>query len=250
MSHNSQLFCNFVTSLSKMKKLGLMTAVCMGISFSACDDGRLYEHHVAIPEEGRVVKLTGQLTGIDDWANGYNVVVAGFTDDSEYAVISKTVSANEEGKAEIVLSGINDEVQSVEFCVVNRLRKRILTFLKADLQTTDTIRMEVNQMNVGMYATIQEQLFNTTCISCHGASTFAAKGLYLTEEKSYGAMVNVPSAIRPDSMLVNPGDATTSVLYHALANDLDATLSRPHHEMISTQATNWPNIVRDWINKK
>ena len=60
--------------------------------------------------------------------------------------------------------------------------------------------------------------------------------------------MNVPSAIRSDSMLVNPGNATASVLYQVLANDLDATLSRPHHEMISTQEVNWLTLVRDWIN--
>ncbi len=231
-----------------MKKNGLIVAACWAMMFASCDDGRLYEKPVIIPEEGRVVKLTGRLTGIGDWANGYNVVVAGFTDDSDYAIISKSVTAGEDGETEVVLSGLGDEVQRVEFCVVNRLRKRILTFQKADLQPTDTIRLEVNSMDVGMYATMQKQLFNTTCTSCHGASTFAAKGLYLTEGKSYEALVNVPSAIRPDSMLVNPGNATASVLYQVLDNDLDATLSRPHHEMISTQEVNWLTLVRDWIN--
>ncbi len=232
-----------------IRKKGMIATVCLTIAMASCDDGRLYEKPVILPEEGRVVKLKGTLTGIEDWANGYNVVVAGFTDDSEYAIISKSIITNEAGEAEVVLSGITDEVKSVELCVVNRLRKRMLTFQKANLQPTDTIRLEVSHMDVGMYATIQKQLFNTTCTSCHGASTFAAQGLYLTEDKSYEALVNVPSAIRPDSLLVNPGHAATSVLYQVLANDLDATLSRPHHEMISTQEVNWLTLVRDWINE-
>ena len=109
-----------------MKKNGLIVAACWAMMFASCDDGRLYEKPVIIPEEGRVVKLTGRLTGIGDWANGYNVVVAGFTDDSDYAIISKSVTAGEYGETEVVLSGLGDEVQRVEFCVVNRLRKRIL----------------------------------------------------------------------------------------------------------------------------
>lgn len=218
---------------------------------ASCDDGRLYEDQITIPETGRVAKLTGQLTGISSWAEGYDVVVAGFAKDNNFAIITKDVQVSADGKVSTVLSGIPDEVSEVEFCVTNRLRKRILTFRQADLsasETSDTIRMEVEAMNVGMYAAIQEQLFNTTCTSCHGASTSAAKGLYLTEGKSYDALMNVPSAIRPDSMLVNPGNATASVLYQVIANDLDATLSRPHHEMISTQEVNWLTLVRDWIN--
>lgn len=229
----------------------MMMAACLMVAIASCDDGRLYEKPIILPEEGRVMKLTGNLSGVGEWANGYSVVVAGFTDDSEYAVISKSVTTSADGRTEVVLSGIKEDVQRVELCVINRLRKRILTLRSADLsasETSDTIRMEVEAMNVGMYAAIQEQLFNTTCTSCHGASTFAAKGLYLTEGKSYDALMNVPSAIRPDSMLVNPGHATTSVLYQVIANDLDATLSRPHHEMISTQEVNWLTLVRDWIN--
>lgn len=229
-------------------KKGIISALLLASIFSSCDDGRLYEELIVMPEEGRVAKLTGQLVGTDNWASGYQVVVAGFTSESEYATIIQTVAPRENGQAEVMLPGIGDEVESIEFCVVNRLRKRVVTFQKADVNTTDTIRLDIGTMNIGMYATIQDKLFNTTCVSCHGGSNFAAKGLYLTSERSHEALVNVPSAIRQDSLLVNPGNASASILYDVLATDLDETLSLPHSEMITTQATPWKNVVRDWIN--
>lgn len=228
------------------KKKRMMMAACLTVVIASCDDGRLYEKPVILPEEGRVVKLTGNLSGISEWANGYSVVVAGFTDESEYAVISKSVTASAAGKTEVVLSGIKEDVQRVELCVINRLRKRILTLRSADLSASDTIRLEVGTMNVGMYATIQEQLFNTTCTSCHGASTFAGASLYLTEEKSYDALVGEPSQLVNDKLLVEPGNADASILYQTIATRISATWRQDHSNMVMN--TTMRDIVKDWIN--
>lgn len=222
-------------------------AICLTMALASCDDGRLYEKPVVLPEEGRVVKLTGNLSGVGEWTGGYSIVVAGFADDSEYAVISKSVSTGADGRAEVVLSGIKDDVQRVELCVINRLRKRILTLCAADdSDAADTIRLEVGTMNVGMYAAIQEQLFNSTCTSCHGASTFAGGGLYLTEGKSYDALVGTPSQLADDKLLVEPGNADASVLYQAIATRVSATWRQDHSNMVMNTAMR--DVVKDWIN--
>lgn len=229
-----------------IKEKGMAMTIGMMMLLTSCDDGRLYENQVIHPEEGRVVKLTGNISGIDEWTNGYSVVVAGFTNESEYAIISKSVTTGNDGRTEVVLSGINDEVQRVELCVTNRLRKRILTFQAVGLDSPDTIRMEVGTINLGVYTSIQEQLFNTTCTSCHGASTFAGAGLYLTEEKSYDALVGKPSLLISDMLLVNPGDANTSVLYQAIATDISSTWRQDHSNMVMNTAMR--DVVKDWIN--
>lgn len=229
-----------------IKKKGMAMTICMMMLLTSCDDGRLYENQVIHPEEGRVVKLTGNILGIDEWTNGYSVVIAGFTNESEYAIISKSVTTDNNGQTEVVLSGINDEVERVELCVTNRLRKRILTFQAIGLHSPDTIRMEVGTINLGVYASIQEQLFNTTCTSCHGASTFAGAGLYLTEEKSYDALVGEPSQLINGMLLVNPGDAGTSVLYQTIATDISSTWRQDHSNMVMSTAMH--DIVGTWIN--
>lgn len=229
-----------------MKRQSIIGLLFLGMAGASCDDGRLYEDQITIPETGRVAKLTGQLTGISSWAEGYDVVVAGFAKDNNFAIITKDVQVSADGKVSTVLSGIPDEVSEVEFCVTNRLRKRILTFRQAELNTTDTIRLEVGTMDVGMYAAIQEQLLNTTCTSCHGASTFAGAGLYLTEGKSYDALVGKPSRLVEDMLLVCPGKADSSLLYRTIDSDISTTWRQDHSNMV--MSSTMKGIVRDWIN--
>ena len=44
----------------------------------SCDDGKIYEESVVIASEGRVLSMSGRITGIDSWPDGYSIVVAGF----------------------------------------------------------------------------------------------------------------------------------------------------------------------------
>ena len=66
------------------------------LGLSACDDGRIPEKVVSF-KEGRVVKLTGTLTGLENWPDEYNVAVAGFDGTDDYAVISKAISKDANG---------------------------------------------------------------------------------------------------------------------------------------------------------
>lgn len=229
-----------------MRKIGAWGLLLVNLLFFACDDGRIYEEVVATPEEGRVVKLTGRLTGAENWASGYNVVLAGFDDEKEYAIITKAIPATE--CKEVVLAGISDDVKRIELCVVNRLRKRILTYETFDCPiTADTIRLDVGVKDLGMYATLQSQLFNTTCANCHGASTQAAAGLFLTEGKSYDALVNQPSLKVTDKLLVKPGDADESVLYQTLATRISTEWNYDHtKEVLSDE---WIDVLEDWIDE-
>ena len=88
------------------------------IGLHACDEGRIYENAVVATGEGRTVKMTGRISGVDKWSGDYSVVVAGFDDESDYAIVSKVVPASESDNDEIQLtmSGITDEVTTVELC--------------------------------------------------------------------------------------------------------------------------------------
>ena len=52
------------------------------IGLHACDEGRIYENAVVATGEGRTVKMTGRISGVDKWSGDYSVVVAGFDDES------------------------------------------------------------------------------------------------------------------------------------------------------------------------
>ena len=101
--------------------MGLLALLAVTAS---CDDGRLYADRLIIPEEGRVVKLTATLEGLDTWSDGYSIVLAGFEDGSDYTVIAKSVQAADDGTVDITMSGVAEEVTTLEVCAINRIRKR------------------------------------------------------------------------------------------------------------------------------
>lgn len=216
---------------------------------AACDDGRIYEKTVVIPQEGLTLKMTGNISGMADWPEKYSVVVAGFSDNSDYAVISKVVPApaTDGGEVLVTMSGIGDEVTSLELCVVNRLRKRIVTYKIIDEMTavSDTVYMDAGTVDVGMYSAIQNQVFNENCVGCHGRSTSAAAGLFLTEGGSYAALVNEPSAIDEDRLLVSPGNAQESFLHFVLNRNGDT--NHDHADILSAK-TSLLTLIDDWIN--
>lgn len=216
---------------------------------SACDEGRIYEKTIVIPQEGLTVKLTGNFSGMKEWPEKYSVVVAGFNDDSEYAIISKVVPAPdvEGGRIEMTLSGIDEQVSTLELCIINRLRKRVVSYYSMDELNAvgDTIYMEVGTVNVGMYNTIQEKVFDENCVACHGRSTSAAGGLFLTEGVSYDALVNVPSHVNEDMLLVAPNDVQNSFLHVVLNRNGDT-----HHDHVDilSAKTSLVTLIDDWID--
>ncbi|MDY5238143.1 hypothetical protein [Bacteroides helcogenes] len=231
-----------------MKKLILILALLVTM-FASCDDGRIYEKTVVVPEEGFTLKLTGNISGISNWPDKYSVVIAGFGENSEYAIISKIIPAPsvDGGSVQVTLSGIGDDVTTLELCVLNRLRKRIVSYKTLNDLTADadTIYMDAGTVDVGMYSTIQNKVFNENCVGCHGRSNFAAKNLFLTDGKSYDALVNRASNVDTEKLLVSPGSAQESFLHFVLNRNGDT--QHDHADILSTK-TSLLTLIDDWID--
>ena len=163
--------------------------VPLWLSLAGCDDGRIHEETVIRQQEGATLKLTARVSGMKSWPEKYSVVVAGFGADSDYVILSKVLPQTAADGREITLylSGIGQEVATLELCVVNRLRKRIVSYcgMDATAAVADTLCLDAGAVDVEMYSTIQQRVFNENCVACHGRSTSAAAGLYLTEGRSY-----------------------------------------------------------------
>ena len=227
--------------------LGL-TLVCL----SSCDDGRIYPETV-VTSEGKTVQFEGVLNGLDGWTSSYRVSIAGFENaDDEYASVSKVISASDvtDGKVNIELSGIKENITLVRLCILDRLRKHIVTFSEVDVsQATEVVKMDSGTLDISMFNAIQQAFFNTTCANCHGASNRAAADLYLTEGKSYGALVDVDSKKVEGKKLVETNNAGNSVL-HMVLNELSVEgISMAHHDLVSekNEQTILP-LIDSWIN--
>lgn len=237
-----------------MRRIIVICAIITGIiTLQGCDEGRLYEDEIPISPEGRTVTLTAQLTGLATWPDpSMYVVLAGFNDDSEYALINKSVPVpqNEGDEVTVQLSGIKENVTRVELCVINRLRRHILAFYTIDeatLTASNEIEVNVGTLNVGMFNTVQERVFNATCVNCHGAATSAAAGLYLTAGRSYESMVNKPSTKLPEMNIVEPGDAANSALYQALSTDVSITDEWHYNHTAEVVDEGILALIRQWI---
>ena len=214
----------------------------------ACDEGRIYEEVSEAQQEGRVAKLTGDFSDVAQWADGYSVVLAGFEEDNEYAVVAKALPLTD-GPLEMSLGGISEKVTQGKLCAVNRLRKEVLEFQSVECAdvTTDTIRLEVGALSVGMLDGIQQQLLDKRCVACHGGSTSAAAGLHLTKERSFSALVDQPATTVPGAKRVEPGQAEGSVLYDILSTDMSAAWGIDHSGMLSATPV-MLTLIKDWIN--
>ena len=223
--------------------------VCL---LSACDDGRIYPE-TAATAEGKTVVMEGVLNGLDNWSSNYRVSIAGFEDaNDEYASVSKVITTSDikDGKTTVELSGLKSEIKLVRLCILDRLRRHIVTFNEVDVSNaTEPVKMDVGTVNISMFNAIQQNYFNTTCANCHGASNRAAAGLYLTEGKSYNALVDADSRKVEGKKLVEPNNAANSVLHMVLNQQSVEGISMDHYDLVSekNKLTILP-LIDSWIN--
>ena len=197
--------------------------------------------------------LEGVLEGFDSWSSNYRVSIAGFEQaDDEYASVSKVITASDiqDGKALVELSGIKDNVTLVRLCILDRLRRHIVGFKEVDISdATEPVKMDVGTIDISMFNTIQQNFFNTTCANCHGASNRVAADLYLTDGKSYSALVGADSKRVSNKKLVEPNDAAGSVIHMVLNQESVEGISMNHFDLVSelNKQTILP-IIDSWIN--
>ena len=236
-----------------MKRIVSKALICLGLfGLYACDDGRIYPE-TNTSAEGKTVVMEGVLEGFDSWSSNYRVSIAGFEEaDDEYASVSKVITASDikDGKALVELSGIKDNVKLVRFCILDRLRRQIVDFKEVDISdATEPVKMDVGTIDISMFNAIQQNFFNTTCANCHGASNRAAAGLFLTEGKSYQALVDVVSKKVEGKKLVETNNAANSLLHMVLNQQSVEGISMDHRDLVSekNEETLLP-MIDSWIN--
>lgn len=223
------------------------------LAFLSCDDGRIYEDEYIPDTSGKVMKLTATVSGMNTWARGYSLVLAGFEEGSEYAVITKPVPfpKKENEQIELVMSGIPNNVTKLSLCVVNRQRIMVKSYMDMDCpkNVTDTIRMENVVQDVNMYDAVQTQVFSDeeySCYRCHSGNTPAGH-LQLVAGKSYQSLMQKKSHVAEGKPAVMPEDAEQSSLYLILGTPLGKECSYDHSNILINSYTDLA-LVKDWIN--
>ncbi len=230
----------------KRSNYGIFVLLSVMAGLTACDDGLIPREEHAATAGGLTAKLTGRVTGADSWPEYYQLVLAAFTD-GEYAATQVLVSPDADGNVSLTLTNIGSEVETVELCVTNRLRKRILTYLSVDAASAsgDTIYLDARQVDAGMYPAIQENIFDKSCVQCHGGSTIPAAELCLTTEESHDALVGRPSTQVDGGIRVIPGDAERSVLHKVINPGGVVGVDFSHENMVTSSA--YLRLIDEWI---
>lgn len=228
---------------------------------ASCDSGNILDKEITVRESGKVVKLTATIIGISDWGGTYNVAVAGFSGDNQYALTQRAIPENtaDGTTISIVMNNLSTEVNTVELALTNRLRKRILTLASMTIDDFkddgDTIRMDIGTIRVDEIGCIQRGIFNVACIQCHGANGRSAGNLNLTEGNAPACLVDVDaqsSVAGQGYKRIEAGNPDASLLYKILNPGGEDILHYNHTEVLSSQFKNnldeVKSIIYEWIN--
>ena len=228
---------------------------------ASCDSGNILDKEITVRESGKVVKLTATIFGISDWGGTYNVAVAGFSGDNQYALTQRAIPENtaDGTTISIVMNNLSTEVNTVELALTNKLRKRILTLASMTIDDFkddgDTIRMDIGTIRVDEIGCIQRGIFDVACIQCHGANGRSAGNLNLTEGNAPACLVDVDaqsSVAGQGYKRIEAGNPDASLLYKILNPGGEDILNYNHTEVLSSQFKNnldeVKSIIYEWIN--
>ena len=226
----------------------LLAACCL----TACDDGPIYPE-TTTSAEGKTVVMEGQFTGLNGWPGNYRVSIAGFENaDDEYATVSKVITASDikDGKLSVELSGLQGNITVVRLCILDRLRRHVVTINEADIsKSPEVITIDLGNVDASMYNIIQQQFFDKRCTSCHRDSREAFAGLDLTDGNSYQALVGVPSKRVADKLLVEPNNASESVLHKVINEEFVEGVAMKHYDITQKEDRQiMLPLIDAWIN--
>lgn len=225
----------------------ILISVFLG-SLLSCDEGRIYNDDTVQTEEGGAARFSGKVNGTETWSRGYTLALAGFGEGNDYALISKNIETSViEGSCDITLSGIPADVTVIELCALDRLRRRVATFLSADYNPqAGTLQLGAEGIDISMSAAIQTEIFNTTCIQCHGGNGHTAAGLDLLAGNSFSNLIDIPSRKIPGMDRIAPGQSAESELFLILDTDISADWNYDHSVEVVRQEK--LDLIRNWID--
>lgn len=219
--------------------LCLLFSFCM--MFAACDSGDIYAEGTKKNDKTVTAQIT--IKGVKALPEDNKLVLAAYYADEDVPVITQTITSESEGETiTVVLNYVPDDATRITISLLNKTWREIYTFYDGAMPEGKLVDIPAQTVNLLTYNRIQQQLFSQ-CIQCHGASTSAAAGLFLTEGSSYPNLVSHAS-INSDKMRVEPGFISQSFLVDVL--DGNITL-RYKHSNISSLKKEDITLLKAWI---
>ena len=237
-----------------MKKfLSILSLLSVALlSFTSCDDGYVNEKKKNVSTDGYIVVLQGTINGIEDWTdNKYKPVIAGYTEDSEYATIQSSIQQS--GAFNDTLSNVPQNTQLIGVAIANRIRGRVALISNYPIEegrsTSDTIKIDLGKLDLSMFGVVNQCIFqDMSCSMCHQGDN-PAGSLNLTAEKSYSNLVNVTSHKNPAYTRVVPGDASKSFIYKVVTEGDDNVHYSHLGFFVEDDKAPLLDLLKYWIDK-
>lgn len=232
------------------KFMNLLLPLWMGTALlNSCDSGDIIEK-----SENEVGGLSCSLSvdflNTATWPVDYQIVLGAFGED-DYPLISKGISKPAVGDTvALTLAGIPEKAKEISIALLNKSRKRVTSFQSITINDAERKSSLVTGGHVTVdllaYNRIQNQFF-ANCVNCHGASERAAAGLFLTEGKSYNALVGVASTKEENMLLVAPGLVEQSFIIQVLEGKTDK-VHYDHTNVSFNSESEDITLLKNWIS--
>ena len=222
---------------------------------ASCDDGHIDDPVYNGGSATYTAQVTGTFQSVGTWAGSYSVALACFNGESNYSLLQTVIPASAEGENQVLtLTNIPTETKTIEVAIVNVLRKRIATLysynIPADQHLNDTIKLNVGNLNVGMFGAINQFIFQgqaTNCARCHSGAAPAAD-LDLSLANAYRNLVGIQATKDNTKTRVVAGNAQESFLYKVIAEG-DANVGYSHPGLFADENyAPFVEIIKNWIN--
>lgn len=216
----------------------------------SCDDGKIYPDTPS-SESGKSVQMEVSFKKLDVWPINYQLAFVVLDAQTGQPTLSKLIRkpSSEESPVTVRLNNLKENQNLFAIAVINKSQQLIYSYYQYEMKSDEQdMVLPVKEINLLSFDRIQKNIFNTYCIACHGGAESAAGGLYLTDEKSRTALVNVPSVCSPEKkLLVSPGNPSQSFLTDILTTDRPTivhhnhTLELPEDELLT--------LLNTWIEE-
>ncbi len=217
---------------------------------TSCDSGDIYENFNS-EAEGLSCTATVSFINTSTWPVDYQIVIAAFNQ-NDYPLITKGISKPAVGDTlQLSLNGIPENCSEISIALLNKSKRLVNHFfthvITDEERAKNLIQLTATEINLLDYNRIQQQFFSN-CINCHGASEKAAAGLFLTEGKSYDAIVNKTSSKDTTAKIVLPGFPEKSFIIHVLEGKAE-NLHYNHTNVSFNSETEDIELLKAWINQ-
>ncbi|MBR2260906.1 MAG: hypothetical protein IJ916_04305 [Paludibacteraceae bacterium] len=236
-----------------MKKRTLKRIIIMTLSvllLTSCDSGDIYENFNS-EAEGLSCTATVSFINTSTWPVDYQIVLAAFNQ-NDYPLITKGISKPAVGDTiQLSLNGIPENCTEISIALLNKSKRLVNQFfthvITNEEREKNLIQLTATDLNLLDYSRIQHQFFSN-CINCHGASEKAAAGLFLTDGKSYDAIVNKTSSKDSTAKIVLPGFPEKSFIIRVLEGKAE-NLHYDHTNVSFNSETEDIELLKAWINQ-